>query len=99
MEYIRSRPQAVLSVEELCRESASSISTLERAFREHFAVSPKQYLTASRLTGVRRTLLNPGETRNIGDIAANWGFWHLSKFAADYKRMFGESPSATRPVS
>ncbi|GHU15365.1 hypothetical protein AGMMS50225_28560 [Betaproteobacteria bacterium] len=31
----------------------------------------------------------------VGDIAARWGFWHLSHFAADYKEMFGELPSDT----
>jgi len=33
---------------------------------------------------------------SIGDVAARWGFWHLSRFAADYTRLFGELPSATR---
>ena len=99
MEYIHGRSQAVFSVEESCRESACSISTLERAFRDHFGASPKQYLTVSRLNGVRHSLSGPAEARRIGDIASAWGFWHMSKFAADYKRMFGEPPSATRAVN
>jgi AraC family ethanolamine operon transcriptional activator len=99
MDYIHSVPQPVVSVEELCRASASSMSTLERAFREHYGVSPKQYLIAIRLGGVRKILLCPQETRTIGDIAADWGFWHMSKFAADYKRMFGQLPSATRAAT
>ncbi len=99
MDYIHSRPQAVFSVEELCSASASSMSTLERAFREHYGVSPSQYLIATRLGGVRKILLCSQETRTIADIAADWGFWHMSKFAADYKRMFGELPSATRAAN
>jgi len=31
----------------------------------------------------------------VQDIAARWGFWHLSHFANDYRRMFGELPSET----
>jgi AraC family ethanolamine operon transcriptional activator len=96
LEYMRSRLQSPITVEELCRHSAASISTLERAFRERFGVSPKQFLTAVRLGGVRRALLDPAEGRDIGDVAAYWGFWHPSKFSADYKRMFGELPSQTR---
>lgn len=85
-----------LSIEELCRQTSTSLSTLQRAFRDHFGLSPKQYLTTARLSGVRRALLDSREHRSIGDIAASWGFWHLSKFSADYKRMYGELPSATR---
>ena len=84
----------VITVEALCRESACSISTLERAFGEQFSVSPKQYLTAVRLNGVRQDLQSGGAS-NVSDLASQWGFWHMSKFAADYKRMFGELPSQT----
>jgi AraC family ethanolamine operon transcriptional activator len=34
----------------------------------------------------------------IQDIASHWGFWHLSQFAQDYKKLFGELPSATLKV-
>jgi AraC family transcriptional regulator, ethanolamine operon transcriptional activator len=33
---------------------------------------------------------------SIGDAAAQWGFFHLSHFAADYQKLFGELPSMTR---
>lgn len=93
--YLNENSSRVVSVPELCRESAASISTLERAFRERFGLSPKRYMTALRLGGVRRSLLDPQEFRCIADIAAHWGFWHMSKFAADYRQMFGELPSVT----
>jgi AraC family ethanolamine operon transcriptional activator len=35
----------------------------------------------------------------VQDIAARWGFWHLSHFANDYRRMFGELPSETARLS
>ncbi len=94
--YINEHRLETLSIEALCRETSTSLSTLQRAFRDHFGLSPKQYLTTARLSGVRRALLDSREHRSIGDVAASWGFWHLSKFAADYKRMYGELPSATR---
>jgi AraC family ethanolamine operon transcriptional activator len=31
----------------------------------------------------------------INEIANRWGFWHMSQFAADYRRFFGELPSET----
>ena len=95
-DLINSHSGEAITVERLCRECACSISTLERSFRECFGVSPKQYLVAIRLSEVRRKLLQPGENRAIGDVAADWGFWHLIKFAQDYRRMFGELPSETK---
>jgi hypothetical protein len=29
------------------------------------------------------------------DVANNWGFWYMGRFAADYRRQFGELPSVT----
>jgi AraC family ethanolamine operon transcriptional activator len=37
--------------------------------------------------------LEEGDT--IALLAARYGFWHAGQFSADYKGLFGESPSAT----
>lgn len=50
-----------------------------------------------RLQHVREELLadeSPG-LASVTDIALKWGFAHLGRFAIEYKRAFGESPSAT----
>jgi AraC family ethanolamine operon transcriptional activator len=31
----------------------------------------------------------------VTELACRWGFFHLSNFAADYWRQFGERPSET----
>ena len=95
LEYINSHPHQAISVEQLCLVSASSMSTLERAFKDRFGISPKRYLVASRLCGAREALLNPEDRRTITEIAFDWSFWHMGKFACDYKRMFGQLPSET----
>jgi AraC family ethanolamine operon transcriptional activator len=94
--YIDAHPREALTVEELCIESASSLSTLERAFRECYAVSPKRFMLLQRLNKVRQALVHPAESRKIFEIANEYGFWHMSKFAADYKRVFGQLPSQTQ---
>jgi len=48
------------------------------------------------LSWVRRELRWAGHGTTIGDVANRWGFWHMGKFAADYRAYFGELPSATR---
>jgi AraC-like DNA-binding protein len=59
------------------------------------ASSPKAYLQAQRLMGVRRMLRATGAEVPISDIANEWGLWHMGQFAADYRRHFGELPSET----
>ena len=93
--YIEAHQREYISVQTLSRECATSLSTLERAFREQFGLSPKQYLVCVRLSGARRDLLK-GSQSKISDIAGGWGFWHMSKFAQDYRRLYGELPSETR---
>jgi AraC family ethanolamine operon transcriptional activator len=67
-----------------------------RARYPNFAnVTPKQYIVATRLVGVRRALLNARPGAKITSVANDWGFWHLGRFSSDYKRMFGELPSQT----
>ena len=37
----------------------------------------------------------PASFLSIGDAAAQWGFYHLSHFAAEYQALFAELPSQT----
>ena len=95
----RDRAHEIPSVKELCRESGASERTLRRGFNERFGLSPKAYLQAQRLIGVRRQLRNAGSHVTITDIANRWGFWHMGQFASDYRRQFGELPSQTLRTS
>ena len=77
---------------ELCRAAGVSLRTLEYAFRERLGMTPVQYLKVYRLNQVRR-MLRQGETRSVVDAANAWGFWHMGKFAADYRAVYGLNPS------
>lgn len=94
LQLILSTRDAV-SVSDVYKYSAVSWRTLDRAFKERFGVSPKQYIVATRLVSVRRVLLSAPSDTKITEVANDWGFWHLGRFASDYKRMFGELPSET----
>lgn len=84
------------TVQDLCRIAGASERLLRYAFLERFGISPKAYLTAVRLNGVRRDLhkADPSATKII-EVAGRWGFWHMGQFAAEYRRLFGELPSET----
>jgi AraC family ethanolamine operon transcriptional activator len=93
--YIEAHRDSLITVADLCRVTRLSRRTLLYAFKEHFGVSPKAYLTAIRLDGVRRDLIPCDPLVKVADVANRWGFWHLGQFAADYRRQFGELPSVT----
>jgi AraC family ethanolamine operon transcriptional activator len=95
-DYLAEFPNDPHTVRDLCQVANVSERNLQYAFRERFGISPKSYLMALRLNGVRRDLrrADPASTR-ITDLAIKWGFWHMSQFAADYRRFFGELPSNT----
>jgi AraC family ethanolamine operon transcriptional activator len=99
LELIDASAREPLSVADLCRAAGCSRRTLEYSFQERFGLSPKAYLLARRLEGVRTELREDHDAPSVTRIANRWGFDHLSRFAAFYRRQFGELPSETIRVS
>ncbi|WP_431145565.1 helix-turn-helix domain-containing protein [Pseudomonas alvandae] len=86
----------VPSVDELCQRLQVSRRTVQNSFRAVAETTPINYLRSVRLNGVRRTLMSTRASHlSIGDVAAQWGFFHLSHFAAEYQALFAELPSHT----
>jgi AraC family ethanolamine operon transcriptional activator len=85
-----------LSIPKLCVAFHVSRRTLQYAFQDVCGISPGVYLRILRLNGVRRALRAQERCfLDVQDLAAQWGFWHPSQFACDYKKLFGERPSDT----
>jgi AraC family transcriptional regulator, ethanolamine operon transcriptional activator len=96
-EYIHGRLAHPLPLSELCRHANLKVRTLETGFREVTGLTPIAYIRSLRLNAVRRALHNASlQTRSISAIALDNGFWHLSQFATDYRKLFGETPTKTR---
>jgi len=96
IDYAQSRSGNPPTVEELCSKLNISRRLLNYYFQEILGSSPHQHLRNLRLNGVRRELrANSGSQPAIREIAAQWGFWHLPRFANDYRALFGELPSTT----
>lgn len=87
---------AVPSTVEICLSIGVSERALQYAFRTYVGMSPIVFLRLCRLSRVRSTLrlANPA-TASVTEIAMRYGFLHLGRFASDYRRIYGESPSAT----
>lgn len=82
---------------DICNQLSVSERTLRRAFISVVGLPPTVYLRNLRLTRVRRQLLENRELQlRVSDIAMQNGFWELGRFAADYRKLFGELPSQTQ---
>jgi AraC-like DNA-binding protein len=70
--------------------------TLLKQFKRFVGLSPLAYLRRMRLNLARSELLQADCETAISEVAIGCGFTHLGRFATEYRRAFGESPSATR---
>jgi AraC-like DNA-binding protein len=84
--------QASLSVADICKIFGAGWVMLKRAFNEEFGVAPKVYTQSQRLTAVRQPLIKSDPGTLIADAVNRWGYWHMGRFAVDYRRDFGELP-------
>ncbi|WP_247882166.1 helix-turn-helix domain-containing protein [Azospirillum sp. TSH100] len=92
MEHAERQP----TIDDICRHVGVSRRKLQNCFHDAFGFSPTQFLRMMRLDGVRRDLrAAAGGPVSIGEIASRWGFWHWSRFAGEYRALFGELPSET----
>jgi AraC family ethanolamine operon transcriptional activator len=94
-QFINERIDQPLQVIDICEALVLSRRTLQQSFQDVLGINPQSYLRAHRLTGARHDLLQGGRGVQIKDVVARWGFWHLSRFSAEYRALFGELPSDT----
>lgn len=104
------RSLAVLEAETVGRPSVAELAgsvdvterTLSRAFHDTFGVSPLRYMTLRQLHSVRRTLRSDAAVPTVSAVLMRHGIWEHGRFAARYRRHFGETPADTlrrRPSS
>ncbi len=95
VDYTMSRLENPPTVNDICLKLNISRRMLNYCFQEVLGTNPLAYLRSLRLNGVRRELREQRGAVAVKDVAAKWGFWHLPRFAAEYRELFGELPSET----
>ena len=95
-EYLLAHLTEPVSRADLAAVSGVSLRTLSRGFSRRWGMGPMCFLKTRRMEFAYRELLGaePGAV-SVTDIAYRYGFTHLGRFAGEYLRMFGESPSQT----
>jgi len=96
VDLLHSRRAELLHASDLARMAGLDERQLRREFSAFFGISVGRYLRVRRLNDVRRELANPmSHIESVTQAATKHGFYDLGRFAANYRRTFGENPSAT----
>lgn len=93
-EFMRSRLETAVSLEEVADAAGVSRRTLALLFRRYRELSPMEVLRNMRLDAAHEQLARH-DGASVTQIAFNCGFSHLSRFAACYRERFGQLPRDT----
>jgi AraC-like DNA-binding protein len=85
-----------ITLNEIAIAARLSPRGLQAAFRRHLDTTPLARLRSVRMERAHLDLQHaePGDT-SVAALAARWGFTHLGRFAVEYRRRYGHSPSQT----
>jgi AraC-like DNA-binding protein/tetratricopeptide (TPR) repeat protein len=86
------RPWRLCDLAALCGVSPR---TLQKHFRRFVGSTPRTFLRELRFDRARQGLLSGSDEAQVTGIATRCGFDHLGRFAAEYRRRYGETPSTT----
>ncbi|MFI6498084.1 AraC family transcriptional regulator [Nonomuraea typhae] len=97
--YCEDHAGELVTLRDIAAAARVSVRTLQASFRRHLQTTPMAYLRAVRLAKAHadlREIAETGAATSVTDVALRWGFTHLSRFAGEYRKRYGEPPSATR---
>ena len=92
-DYLAANADRTIVLRELCEAAGASKRHLQDLFLQELGMTPMRYLRNLRLKRVRRQLLDEG--CSVKSAALGNGFWDLSRFARNYRQVYGELPSET----
>lgn len=95
LDWLRSHHAEPVDLELLASVAGVRPRTLESHFRTFLGTTPLGWLRRTRFANVRRALESGRADATVTRIALANGFSQLGRFAAEYRAIFGETPSAT----
>lgn len=91
--YIQQHLDDPLPIEMLARHAAMSKTSLFRAFKREFNLSPIDYINKERINKAKRLIRDHPEL-NISEIGYQVGIFNPNYFARIFKQLAGMSPTA-----
>ena len=95
MDDVAIKEKKMLNIVELSKKISVSQSTITRAMKREFGVTPNTYLVQRRLEKAKLIVLS-NQWKQVGEIAYEFGFTTSSYFCKCFKKQFGVSPSDMR---
>lgn len=92
-EFIEANAHLPIRLETLVEISGVSATALFDGFRSFRQTTPMAALRDFRMQRAHEDIESGAAGDSVTSIATRWGFYHLGRFAADYKKRFGRSPS------
>ncbi|MGZ5909884.1 MAG: helix-turn-helix domain-containing protein [Reyranella sp.] len=93
--WLNGRLDGPIQLETLAAVAGVRPRTLELHFKLYLGTTPLGWVRRTRLARTRQHLLAAGDDASVTAVAAANGFSELGRFAAQYRRQFGELPSKT----
>lgn len=96
VQYIEDNLKQDITAEQLAASAQISVRSLYSMFERNAGCTPKQFIRERKLARVQQCLSDPScHVRSVTEIALDYGFLHLGRFAESYRNNFGELPSDT----
>jgi len=95
IDFIRAHANQVITLADIAAAAQTSPRALQEGFKRFKETTPMTYLRNVRLMRAHEDLLDPTKPRSVSGIAVSWGFFHMGEFSAQYKQVYGRSPSET----
>lgn len=89
IEYLQAHLMEHIAIDHLARLSCMSLSTFERKFKQHFSLTPKQYILHMKVHEACRRLPT---TASIARVALETGFGGQSYFTKQFRSVVGITP-------
>ncbi len=92
-EYMRNCAEEPLTVEAIASVAGCSVRALQLAFKRFRNTTPMQALRRIRLRLAYEAMMQCEGSISVTEVAARYGFTNAGRFAAEYRRSFGQYPS------
>jgi AraC-like DNA-binding protein len=95
IDYMHANLHLPLAMSDVANAIGISERSMQLGFRRFRNTTPRDYLRSIRLEACYAELSLSENSLAVNEIALKWGFTHLGRFAAQYRKAFGVYPSKT----